>query len=587
VISKIILLFKKIIMGLESVSVLKFNSLKQRLIFLLGISTIISLVFSAIVSYNSIISIQQNKINTAISSTLERLTDQLDRDYYSIMQITQQMMPQGHIGSDVDEYFFTTQPYNKSVLTRRISKNIELITYPYPNVVLGMYYNPRDDAVLFYNLPPIEKFSLEDLPKLKQHLEITYHTFHPSIYRFGDQQVISVTRTALFSNDVSMVIYVEARSDIEKSLDALFNAQRMRYIFLQIDENKEIKYSSSPDIFSVGQRFDLGSQELTGRINGYIWNQRKSQHGFTNIILVPISSYNRELYAWSTTMLLITFIILFIVALMGIMLYQLIYKPLHLFEREMEEVGKGNMAMINYHIGIEEFDRMFDRFNTMKMQIQDLMRDIEKKEKQRHALEVEKLYYQINPHFLMNALNSVHWMAVINKQHDISNYISKLNYILSYSLGKTDQDTTLRTEIKMLQTYLDLQKMRYDFEAFVNVVEGDYLDTHVPRLILQPLAENAICHGLDQNGILTIDVSPDYQSNMIKVIIQDNGKGLDPQILEAIRYPGSLNNGAFGQGIGLRYVYFMLESFYGDRASMIVESKPHEGTTVKLFLPFC
>lgn len=586
-ISKIILLFKKIIMGLESVSVLKFNSLKQRLIFLLGISTIISLVFSAIVSYNSIISIQQNKINTAISSTLERLTDQLDRDYYSIMQITQQMMPQGHIGSDVDEYFFTTQPYNKSVLTRRLSKNIELITYPYPNVVLAMYYNPRDDAVLFYNLPPIEKFSLEDLPKLKQHLEITYHTFHPSIYRFGDQQVISVTRTALFSNGVKIIIYVEARSDIEKSLDALFNAQRMSYIFLQVNENKEIKYSSSPDIFSVGQRFDLGSQESTGRINGYIWNQRKSQHGFTNIILVPISSYNRELYAWSTTMLLITFIILFIVALMGIMLYQLIYKPLHLFEREMEEVGKGNIAMINYHIGIEEFDRMFDRFNTMKMQIQDLMRDIEKKEKQRHALEVEKLYYQINPHFLMNALNSVHWMAVINKQHDISNYISKLNYILSYSLGKTDQDTTLRTEIKMLQTYLDLQKMRYDFEAFVNVVEGDYLDTHVPRLILQPLAENAICHGLDQNGILTIDVSPDYQSNMIKVVIQDNGKGLDPQILEAIRYPGSLNNGAFGQGIGLRYVYFMLESFYGDRASMIVESKPHEGTTVKLFLPFC
>ncbi|MCM8901807.1 histidine kinase [Caldicoprobacter algeriensis] len=586
-ISKIILLFKKIIMGLESVSVLKFNSLKQRLIFLLGISTIISLVFSAIVSYNSIISIQQNKINTAISSTLERLTDQLDRDYYSIMQITQQMMPQGHIGSDVDEYFFTTQPYNRSVLTRRISKNIELITYPYPNVVLAMYYNPRYDAVLFYNLPPIEKFSLEDLPKLKQHLEITYHTFHPSIYRFGDQQVISVTRTALFSNDVSMVIYVEARSDIEKSLDALFNAQRMRYIFLQIDENKEIKYSSSPDIFSVGQRFDLGSQELTGRINGYIWNQRKSQHGFTNIILVPVSSYNCELYAWSTTMLIITFVILLIVALIGIMLYQLIYKPLHLFEREMEEVGKGNMAMINYHIGIEEFDRMFDRFNTMKMQIQDLMRDIEKKEKQRHALEVEKLYYQINPHFLMNALNSVHWMAVINKQHDISNYISKLNYILSYSLGKTDQDTTLRTEIKMLQTYLDLQKMRYDFEAFVNVVEGDYLDTHVPRLILQPLAENAICHGLDQNGILTIDVSPDYQSNMIKVVIQDNGKGLDPQILESISYPGHLNNGAFGQGIGLRYVYFMLESFYGDRASMIVESKPHEGTTVKLFLPFC
>jgi len=177
-------------------------------------------------------------------------------------------------------------------------------------------------------------------------------------------------------------------------------------------------------------------------------------------------------------------------------------------------------------------------------------------------------------------------MAVINRQHDISNYISKLNYILSYSLGKTDQDTTLRTEVKMLQTYLDLQKMRYDFEAFVNVVEGDYLDIRVPRLILQPLAENAICHGLDQNGILTIDVLPDYWNKMVKVIIQDNGKGLDSEILETIRSRSRWNNGAFGRGIGLRYVHLMLESFYGDRASMIVESKPHEGTTVKLLLPF-
>ena len=552
----------------------------------MGISTVISLMFSAIVSYNSIISIQRNKINTAISSTLERLTDQLDRDYYSIMQITQQMMPQGYIGSDVDEYFFTTQPYNKSVLIRRISKNFELITYPYPNVGLAMYYDPEDGDVLFYNLPPVEKFSLEDLPKLKQHLEITYHTFHPSIYKYGDQQVISVTRTALFSNDASLIIYVEAKNDIKKNLDMLFNAQRMNYIFLQIDENKEIKYSSSPSIFGLGQKFDLGSQDLTGRINGYIWNQRKSQFGFTNIILVPTDSYNRELYAWSTTMVLVTFIILFLVALMGIMLYQLIYKPLHLFEREMEEVGRGNMEMIDYHMDIKEFDRMFDKFNTMKMQIQALMRDIEKKEKQRHALEVEKLYYQINPHFLMNALNSVHWMAVINRQHDISNYISKLNYILSYSLGKTDQDTTLRTEVKMLQTYLDLQKMRYDFEAFVNVVEGDYLDIRVPRLILQPLAENAICHGLDQNGILTIDVLPDYWNKMVKVIIRDNGKGLDSEILETIRSRSRWNNGAFGRGIGLRYVHLMLESFYGDRASMIVESKPHEGTTVKLLLPF-
>lgn len=85
---------------------LKLRTLKQRLIFLLTMSTMVSVIFTTVISYNAIISIQQNKVNTSISSTLERFTAQLDRDYYNLLQITQQMIPQGHVGSDVDDFFF-------------------------------------------------------------------------------------------------------------------------------------------------------------------------------------------------------------------------------------------------------------------------------------------------------------------------------------------------------------------------------------------------------------------------------------------------------------------------------------------------
>lgn len=481
--------------------------------------------------------------------------------------------------------FFSKQPYDRSVLTRRISNNIELITFSYPNVILVMYYNLQNNTILFCNLPPVDNVLLADLPRIKQEFEVTYHTFHSSVYKFGGHPVISVARNTVFSNDLEVTIYVEAKNDIKKDLNSLLNANGMDCIFLQIDSNEQIKYSSNPNIFKVGEMFDLSFEGLSESINGYICYKRDSQHGFTNVLLVPKGSYNREFYTWGTSILIVTFIVLIIIGLTGIIFYKLIYKPLHIFESEMEEVGRGNMEAINYHTGIEEFDRIFGRFNIMKSKIQKLMRDIEAKEKQRRNLEIEKFYYQINPHFLMNALNSAQWMAVVNNQLDISKYISKLNYILSYSLGKTDQDTTLRTEIKMLKTYLDLQKMRYDFDAFINVAEGDYLDTCVPRLILQPLAENAIHHGLDQNGLLVIDVRLNNNTQMIDIVIQDNGKGLDSKTAQAICHADALENQSFGQGIGLRYVYLMLKSFYGNSASMLIESQPKKGTTVKLFLP--
>lgn len=565
---------------------MKFKTLKQRLILSSAIGTLMSFILMVIVSYNAIYSMQQNRVNTSLTSALERFTAQLDRDYYNLMLITQQMIPEGYVGSEVDEYFAADQPYDRSVLTRRISNNIELLTYPYSNVELVMYFNPQDNTALFSNLPPSDNLPLQNLPNLKQNLEITYQAPHASKYRFSDGQVISVTRSAVFSNGLKLVIYAEAKNDIQENLDLVFHSQHMPYILLQLDENYNIKYSSQPKVFKIGDKLELGSTGSSGTFDGYIWNKRESQHGFINVLLVPVSSYNKELYAWGTNIALIAFFVLLIMGLDVIMLYQLIYKPLRVFESEMDELGKGNMDAISYRTGVEEFDHMFDRFNAMKVQIQNLMSDVEAKEKQRYKLEIEKLSYQINPHFLMNALNSAHWMAVMHQQHDIDSYISKLNYILSYSLGKSDQRATLRTEIKMLQTYIDLQKMRYDFDVSINIEDGDYLDTQVPRLILQPLAENAICHGLDENGMLTVNVSADYDSRMIKVVIKDNGKGLDKETLEAIRHPGALDDRSFGQGIGLRYVYLMLEAFYGGRALMIIESELLQGTTVTLFLPF-
>lgn len=564
---------------------MKFNTLRQRLVFLLTMGTMVSFIFIASISYNALKSMQVNRIDTSIESTLERFTEQLDRDYYNLMHITQQMMPEGSVGRDVDEYLFTDNPYDKSLISRKISSSIELIC-SYPNVTLAMYYHPQNDSAFFSNLPSSEDLNIQSLPTLVQDLELIYQTFHPSFYKFSDQQVISVIRKVVFSNNLELEIYVEAQNDIGENFDVYFNSQNMPYVFMQLDASKKIRYTSNPDVFPVGEMLESGSGANTGSLKDYVLKQRESRFGFINVLLVPVKSYNQELYQWRAKVLSTTLIILLIITLAAVMLHKLIYKPLDIFKSEMNRLGEGNMDAVSYHTGIEEFDRMFERFNVMKRQIQKLMHDIEVKENQRHKLEVEMLYYQINPHFLMNALNSVHWMAVMKKQYEISTYISELNYVLRYSLGKSDRNTILRTEIKMLKTYINLQKNRYTFDAVINIEEGDYLDTPVPRLILQPLAENAICHGLDENGKLSVDISADYKEEKIKVIIQDDGKGMDEELLESIRCFESLEDPNLNRGIGLKYVHLMLRSFYGDRFFMSIESKPMKGTTVKLFLPF-
>nr|WP_306812787.1 histidine kinase [Paenibacillus soyae] len=220
----------------------------------------------------------------------------------------------------------------------------------------------------------------------------------------------------------------------------------------------------------------------------------------------------------------------------------------------------------------------------MKRQIQQLILDVEQKEKRRHQLEIEKLAYQINPHFLMNTLNSVRWLAAMHKQAEIEKFVSSLIYLLSYNLGKSEGKATFRSEVEVMRTYLELQQMRHDFEVTLDIAEGDYLDSPVARFILQPIVENAVCHGLDDNGMLEIRITPDEAAQAVRVIIRDDGKGLSQETLALLQRdtPGQQQT---GWGIGLRYVRSMLDSFYGHNARMSIQSTPNQGTTVTLTLP--
>ncbi|MCC3374485.1 histidine kinase [Cohnella sp. REN36] len=567
-------------------NVFGISSLRKRIVVFLTAGILGCSVLMAAVSYNAISTMQQNKIKTSMAFDLYQQSMKLTQIYNNLLQVTQQMTPEGNVGHLMESYSSASDSYSRYLLKLNISYNIGLITFSNPAMELVMYYSPEDKQAAYANLPLREDFAMRALPNVAGYADIQYQPPHLSLCRFSDDQVVSVTREIAFSDGTRKVIYVEARSDIATDINALSNSVNMPYVLVLTDREGEVRYSSNQEVFAPGRSLVL--KGTSGTTDGYLWNRAESENGYGMTLLLPVTSYNHELYAWKNHMFLILGLALLIMLSIALLLLRLINRPLRMFESEMEALGQGHMDAMSYRTGISEFDRLFDQFDHMKRQIQQLIVDVEQKEKRRHQLEIEKLAYQINPHFLMNALNSVRWLAVMHRQADIDKFVSSLIFLLNYNLGKSQETATLRTETKVMRAYLDLQQMRYDFEVKLDLVEGSYLDCPVARFILQPIVENAVCHGLDEHGKLEISISPDEAAHIATVVIRDDGKGLSQEMLVLLRReaPDPPDPQQTGWGIGLRYVRSMLKSFYGDEARLHIDSTPSLGTTVTMHLPY-
>ncbi|WP_256209017.1 sensor histidine kinase [Paenibacillus sp. CF384] len=561
-----------------------FSSLRKRIMILLTVGLVGFASLMALVSYNAIYTMQHDKIKTSMAFDLYQQTTKLNQMYNNLLQVTQQMTPEGTVGNLMESYLSAKDSYSQRILSRDISYNIGLITFSNPAMQLVMYFHPETGQPALSNLPLRGDFTLQSLPDVSGMGQLKYQSPHKSLCRFSDDQVVSVTREVKFSDGTQLVVYVEAKTDISTDMNSLSESVNMPYSLVFTDSAGLVTYNSSDSAaFAAGQRLMLSGQ--SGSTDGYVWNRMTGDYGYGITLLLPVSYYNHELYTWKNHMYWILAIALLMMFLLTLLLRRLINGPFQLIEREMRTFGKGYMGTSQYRTGIDEFDRIFDQFNIMKRQIQQLIIDVEQKEKRRHQLEIEKLAYQINPHFLMNTLNSVRWLAVMHKQAKIEKFVSSLINLLNYNLGKSKETATFRSETEVMRTYLELQQMRHDFEVKLDIEEGCYLDSPVARFILQPIVENAVCHGLDDHGMLEISISPDETAQMVHIIIRDDGKGLSQETL-ALLQRDTPDQQQTGWGIGLRYVRSMLESFYGHNARMGIESTPNQGTTVTLDLPY-
>jgi len=557
---------------------------KKRIIAIFVVCMLIPFLCLGLISWYTINSILTNKVESSIVSNLQQERLQLENVLNNLNHVSQQLAFGVNNNRLLEQLYYEKDLFNKSRIRNDIKVDLNVVTFSNPNVGLMLYYFTESETYDFENFPVRDDFNIFTLPVMETYPEITYYGPHISKNRSNKNLVFSTARKVNVSHE-EVYVYIETGSNTTKSIFASSDDIKKSRQLLILNNSGEITYSQNEELFPIkGSAFPFSASDSgAGSYGDYIWYKETSNQGWSIVSIFPKENINLERNQWYMQITILFIIFGIAVIAIGALLSRMVYKPLEKFNNEIKSLINSNIKSSTDHLHIPEFDYLLFKTREMKKKIWELYGEVEHKEKRRADLEVEKLLYQINPHFLMNTLDTVHWLAMMSGQKDIDRLVLSLNKLLQYNLGKMGDATTIGGEIEALKEYLQLQRIRYDFQFDVDIdVQDEALSFAIPRFILQPLVENALYHGVSDDGYIHVNISLEKK---LHITIQDNGSGMSEQQLQQLFHDDSLDRQKVGMGIGMKYVMRILESYYGDQATFNIKSEIGKGTMISMTLP--
>ena len=264
-------------------------------------------------------------------------------------------------------------------------------------------------------------------------------------------------------------------------------------------------------------------------------------------------------------------------------------RPFRAMERTMAGAGAGFPGPRLRLAGCKEFAQLSNAYNAMIDQIERLMRETKDNQDQLRQMEIAALEEQINPHFLYNALDSITWLIETQRSADAVQMVGALAKLLRLSINRGGNFHAVRREVEHVESYLLIQRTRYGqrFSSRIHV-ERAAEDLLCPRLILQPLVENAIKHGIGDNTGCTIEVRVFLEGESLVMTVRDDGMGILPDKLRSVQQalresqpprPDEIS------GLALKSVNRRIRLLCGAEWGITIDSETEEYTCVRIALP--
>lgn len=282
------------------------------------------------------------------------------------------------------------------------------------------------------------------------------------------------------------------------------------------------------------------------------------------------------------------FIFFIIFSISAMFIAKRLHRPIQRLQRVVWQFGRGNLDARLEVKGKDDIAELEHSLNTMLDQLQGLVHDIEQEQEQKRVMELEALFMQIRPHFLINTLNSIKCSLILHKDRLHSGIIDSLMSLLRAYL-KVNEPTTLQEECKLLGHYVDIMKIRNEIPLELEADLEPGLELMViPKLILQPLIENAIVHGLVDKHDAKITVRARREPDRITIEVEDNGSGMEENLLKSLNHrlqSDDTEQYASYERVGLINVVQRLKLTFGSAATMTLCRNARGGVTAFLHIP--
>lgn len=388
------------------------------------------------------------------------------------------------------------------------------------------------------------------------------------------------------------VLLFDVKHEIISSAIQDANIGEQGFVFV-LDEQNHIVYAPTNKIvYRIRPEWlQDGSEPITAVIDGEKYQIRCQKSDYTGWKVVSVSSY-REIMSSVNTMLVmfagvlvVTLLIVFIVAMK---ISESITKPIVKLRNLMKETEKGNLSVRfegNYQ---DEVSELGHRFNQMLKRIQELMDEVYREQEHKRKAQLKVVQEQFKPHFLYNTLDTIGWMAREHSAYDIVHLVDALTNVFRISLSKGKDYITIDEEMKYISNYLYIQKIRYGPKVQYEIsVEEECRTVMLPKLILQPLVENSIYHGVKmKSGDGHLKISASLADGWVNLEVWDDGKGMEvEQAKELSRLLNEPDAAGKNRSFGLFYIKERLRIRYGEQFQVLVESKEGLGTRIMIRIP--
>ncbi|MDI4645185.1 sensor histidine kinase [Cohnella hashimotonis] len=328
-----------------------------------------------------------------------------------------------------------------------------------------------------------------------------------------------------------------------------------------------------------------GSGSFNVKLNGgkYIVHYvRSASLGWYLVDMVPLGTYFAPINMSRNLVYASIALLMTLSVLAALLLYRNVQRPISLLLRGVRHMRDGDFSFRLSKRPGNEFDFLFLGFNEMAKQIQELIDKVYKETLRSKEATLKQLQSQINPHFLYNCLFYIKNMANLGEKQAVVDMALNLGEYYRYTTRQEQETTTLQEELKLIRNYLNIQSMRLQRFHFEIEIPEAMLSLRIPRLLLQPLVENAVIHGVENSVQFGLIVVRGEQDNgVIRVAVDDNGPGVSEEKLAALQARLAVPMDEH-TGTGLWNIHQRLIYMYGGRSGLAFAKSPLGGFRAEL-----